>query len=227
MLETYSVMSRFLIISNTIKLLRGRKTARAEMIIPRFFAIAPATQPIIDPLKQTRMMFATISGHRPPRVAKKLKLQERRAVIPSRRSLAACRPLHFFEAINGALCGSGGGAAFTRPDPSGAAGADSLPGQCPDDGFHGGAGVGRGRAGGCAGRPAGVGSGYPFTHCAGSDQPWADPCPSCGMRAGILTAGTIWTRSNAWPPGGNDLRIVMLDCVKIKPIFWRPLSHQR
>src|ERR1039457_6343115 len=40
------------------------------------------------------------------RVAKKLKLQERRAVIPSRRSLAACRPLHFFEAINGALCGS-------------------------------------------------------------------------------------------------------------------------
>src|SRR5450759_4837287 len=41
-----------------------------------------------------------------PRVAKKLKLQERRAVIPSRRSLAACRPLHFFEAINGALCGS-------------------------------------------------------------------------------------------------------------------------
>src|ERR1022692_484978 len=27
---------------------------------------------------------------------KKLKLQERRAVIPSRRSLAACRPLHFF-----------------------------------------------------------------------------------------------------------------------------------
>src|ERR1039458_488828 len=40
------------------------------------------------------------------RVAKKLKLQERRAVIPSRRSLAACRPLHFFGAINGALCGS-------------------------------------------------------------------------------------------------------------------------
>jgi hypothetical protein len=39
-------------------------------------------------------------------VAKKLKLQERRAVIPSRRSLAACRPLHFFGAINGALCGS-------------------------------------------------------------------------------------------------------------------------
>ena len=30
-----------------------------------------------------------------PRVAKKLKLQERRAVIPSRRSLAACRPLGF------------------------------------------------------------------------------------------------------------------------------------
>src|SRR5450759_791881 len=29
------------------------------------------------------------------RVAKKLKLQERRAVIPSRRSLAACRPLGF------------------------------------------------------------------------------------------------------------------------------------
>src|ERR1019366_1799249 len=43
---------------------------------------------------------------RAPRVAKKLKLQERRTVIPSRRSLAACRPLHFFEAINGALCGS-------------------------------------------------------------------------------------------------------------------------
>src|SRR5450759_967511 len=40
------------------------------------------------------------------RVAKKLKLQERRTVIPSRRSLAACRPLHFFEAINGALCRS-------------------------------------------------------------------------------------------------------------------------
>src|SRR5450759_3842342 len=40
------------------------------------------------------------------RVVKKLKLQERRAVIPSRHSLAACRPLHFFEAINGALCGS-------------------------------------------------------------------------------------------------------------------------
>src|ERR1035437_8252762 len=40
------------------------------------------------------------------RVAKKLKLQERRALIPSRRSLAACRPLHFFGAINGALCGS-------------------------------------------------------------------------------------------------------------------------
>src|SRR5664280_2293723 len=30
------------------------------------------------------------------RVAKKLKLQERRAVIPSRRSLAACRPLGFW-----------------------------------------------------------------------------------------------------------------------------------
>src|ERR1035437_10034288 len=42
------------------------------------------------------------------RVAKKLKLQERRAVIPSRRSLVACRPLHFFGAINGALCGSAG-----------------------------------------------------------------------------------------------------------------------
>src|ERR1035437_2621828 len=42
---------------------------------------------------------------RSSRVAKKLKLQERRAIIPSRRSLAACRPLHFFEAINGALCG--------------------------------------------------------------------------------------------------------------------------
>jgi hypothetical protein len=31
----------------------------------------------------------------PTRVAKKLKLQERRAVIPSRRSLVACRPLGF------------------------------------------------------------------------------------------------------------------------------------
>jgi hypothetical protein len=29
-------------------------------------------------------------------MAKKLKLQERRAVIPSRRSLAACRPLGFW-----------------------------------------------------------------------------------------------------------------------------------
>src|ERR1035437_10119655 len=37
------------------------------------------------------------------RVPKKLKLQERRAVIPSRRSLAACRPLGFFRAIKGAL----------------------------------------------------------------------------------------------------------------------------
>jgi hypothetical protein len=35
------------------------------------------------------------AGAFPPRVAKKLKLQERRAVIPSRRSLAACRPLGF------------------------------------------------------------------------------------------------------------------------------------
>jgi hypothetical protein len=35
------------------------------------------------------------------RVAKKLKLQERRAVIPSRRSFAACRPLGFFGAITG------------------------------------------------------------------------------------------------------------------------------
>src|SRR5450759_3425897 len=42
------------------------------------------------------------------RVAKKLKLQERREVIPSRRSLAACRPLGFLGAINGALCGSAG-----------------------------------------------------------------------------------------------------------------------
>src|SRR5450756_2520342 len=32
-----------------------------------------------------------------PRVAKKLKLQERRAVIPSRRSLTACRPLGFLR----------------------------------------------------------------------------------------------------------------------------------
>src|ERR1019366_660882 len=32
---------------------------------------------------------------REDRVVKKLKLQERRAVIPSRRSLAACRPLGF------------------------------------------------------------------------------------------------------------------------------------
>src|SRR5450631_2595585 len=48
------------------------------------------------------------SIQRRSRVAKKLKLQERRAVIPSRRSLAACRPLHFFEAINRALCGSAG-----------------------------------------------------------------------------------------------------------------------
>ena len=32
-------------------------------------------------------------------MAKKLKLQERRAVIPSRRSLAACRPLGFLAAV--------------------------------------------------------------------------------------------------------------------------------
>src|SRR5664280_603316 len=36
-----------------------------------------------------------IDAIRRSRVAKKLKLQERRAVIPSRRSLAACRPLGF------------------------------------------------------------------------------------------------------------------------------------
>src|SRR5664279_4540464 len=39
--------------------------------------------------------FSLAFGHTPPRVAKKLKLQERRAVIPSRRSLVACRPLGF------------------------------------------------------------------------------------------------------------------------------------
>src|ERR1035437_7555441 len=47
-----------------------------------------------------------------PRVAKKLKLQERRAVIPSRRSLAACRPLHFFWGDQGrprGLAGTQGG----------------------------------------------------------------------------------------------------------------------
>jgi hypothetical protein len=27
--------------------------------------------------------------------------------------------------------------------------------------------------------------------------------------------------------GGSGVRIVMLDSVNIKPIFWRPLSHQR
>ena len=47
------------------------------------------------------------------------------------------------------------------------------------------------------------------------------------MRAGGLTAGTIWTRSNVWPPGGSGVCIVILDSVKIKPIFWQPLSHQR
>ena len=39
--------------------------------------------------------LAVSSGQAASRVAKKLKLQERRAVIPSRRSLAACRPLGF------------------------------------------------------------------------------------------------------------------------------------
>jgi hypothetical protein len=42
----------------------------------------------------TSVTFATITV-RSARMAKKLKLQERRAVIPSRRSLAACRPLGF------------------------------------------------------------------------------------------------------------------------------------
>src|ERR1035437_9011072 len=36
----------------------------------------------------------------------KIKTVGKTGVIPSRRSLAACRPLHFFGAINGALCGS-------------------------------------------------------------------------------------------------------------------------
>jgi hypothetical protein len=36
-----------------------------------------------------------MARQRRPRVAKKLKLQERRVVIPSRRSLVACRPLGF------------------------------------------------------------------------------------------------------------------------------------
>jgi hypothetical protein len=42
------------------------------------------------------------------RMVKKLKLQERRAVIPSPRSLAACRPLEFLGAIKGAHRGSVG-----------------------------------------------------------------------------------------------------------------------
>ena len=36
----------------------------------------------------------------------KIKTVGKTGVIPSRRSLAAYRPLHFFGAINGALCGS-------------------------------------------------------------------------------------------------------------------------
>jgi len=43
-----------------------------------------------------------------PRMAKILKLQESRVVIPSRRGLAACRPLGFFGAIKGAHRGSAG-----------------------------------------------------------------------------------------------------------------------
>src|SRR5450759_3017302 len=39
--------------------------------------------------------FTATMAESDSRVAKKLKLQERRAVIPSRRSLAACRPLGF------------------------------------------------------------------------------------------------------------------------------------
>jgi hypothetical protein len=34
----------------------------------------------------------------------KIKTVGKTGVIPSLRSLAACRPLHFFGAINGALC---------------------------------------------------------------------------------------------------------------------------
>jgi hypothetical protein len=59
-----------------------------------------------DTWRTTRRDTFAARSDRRSRVAKKLKLQERRAVIPSRRSLAACRPLHFFGAINGALCGS-------------------------------------------------------------------------------------------------------------------------
>src|ERR1022692_2308888 len=36
----------------------------------------------------------------------KIKTVGKTGVIPSRRGLAACRPLRFFGAINGALCGS-------------------------------------------------------------------------------------------------------------------------
>src|SRR5664280_536489 len=36
----------------------------------------------------------------------KIKTVGKTGVIPSRHSLAACRPLRFFGAINGALCGS-------------------------------------------------------------------------------------------------------------------------
>ncbi len=38
----------------------------AEISIPRFFAMSPATQPTTDPLKQTKMTFAIFNGHRPP-----------------------------------------------------------------------------------------------------------------------------------------------------------------
>ena len=41
---------------------------------------------------------------------------------------------------------------------------------------------------GRARRTTGIGSGHPFPYRAGSDQPWADPYPSCDTRAGILTA---------------------------------------
>jgi hypothetical protein len=50
-------------------------------------------------------MEITSSQHKLP-VWSKIKTVGKTGVIPSRRGLAACRPLRFFGAINGALCGS-------------------------------------------------------------------------------------------------------------------------